>query len=266
MTPLTYKVLRLSDADRRILARLARAPLHTSVLAREVGVPRTTVAYRLRQLKERGLVERHTVRRKPFWRLSFRPGRRAGWCRTFRGGEIVQVYSELLSLPRNSVVYCIQGRDAPAAEFAVLPHELIQRLHRAYKSRRILFRCISNTEILQVFQRVRLDRTMIASHIGRLVSAKLFTNGLFLGSGELVVTRNFVLLTNPKTRVAVRIRDDGIVDIVYDLLSLLFDVIEPVDSFDLNRYLQTMLSECSESSEGARSVVASSHGRHGTAY
>ena len=98
---------------------------------------------------------------------------------------------------------------------------------------------ISNERILGSFD--KLDKDMIKSHIGRAQGLKMFSDDKFLAPGEVMSTEKLLLLSNPKSRFALVIKDKGVTKTVNDILKALFELLGDNKTFDLNRYLGSFL-------------------------
>ncbi len=222
--------------DTRIVRLLGDAPAHPSEISRRLGFSRTTVHYRLARLARAGLAKKTIIGRKSVWSTAYPSRHNKNHYRAYAGDDIVQAYVQLLTLPRGTVVLAVQGADAAKGEFAFLPKAFIRDAHAAFKRRGIAMRGVSNEKVLKIFD--ALDSDMIRSHIGRPQGLKIFSDGKFLASGEIMSTERMLLLVNPTSRLAVVIKDKGIAKIANDLLSALFELLDGDKSFDLNRYLK----------------------------
>ena len=67
----------------------------------------------------------------------------------------------------------------------------------------------------------------------------MFSDDKFLALGEIMSTESFLLLSNPKSQFVLIIKDKGVTKIVNDTLKVLFELLDGVKAFDLNRYLKT---------------------------
>ena len=229
-------MLGMDTADAKILRLLGDAPVHPSEISRRLGLVRTTVQYRLARLARAGLAEKAIVGRKSVWRATYPNGHNKNHYRAYVGDEILQAYAQLLTLPRGTVVLSVQGEGAAKGEFASLPKAFIREAHAAFKRRGIVMLGVSNEKVLALFD--TLDSDMIRSHIGRPQGLKIFSDGKFLASGEIMSTEHLLILANPTSRLAIVIKDKGIAKIVNDLLAAFFDLLDADKSFDLNRYLK----------------------------
>jgi DNA-binding transcriptional ArsR family regulator len=221
------------------LTIINKGPLYPSEIAKKSGVARTTVAYRLSRLSKLGLVKKSIVGRKSLWKRVFKISKTPDYFKIYEGQEIALAYTELFSLPKDSVLLSIQGSEAITGQFNCLPKALILEAHRVFKRKRFILKGISNAGALGAIENIEKD--LIESHIGRTVGLKLFTNNLFRTSGEILCTNNFLLLADPVKKSALIVRGSGITQIVYDALSVLIDSLDNVKNFNINEYFEKML-------------------------
>jgi hypothetical protein len=55
-------------------------------------------------------------------------------------------------------------------------------------------------------------------------------------------TKKLLLLSNPIAKQVVVIKDKGITEIVYDILDLVFEILDGRNTFDLNNYLRSKIA------------------------
>lgn len=226
----------VDNLDNKILKILGDEPVHSSEISRKLGVLRTTIQYRLNRLANLGLIKKVVVGRKSVWYPVYKNEHNKNQYRVYRGGEIVQAYNQLLNLPKQTPILSIQGSDAAKGEFDNLPALFIKEAHRVFKRKRIVMKGISNKKALNHFD--KLNKDMIKSHIGRPQGLKIFSNGSFMAPGEIMSTENFLLLSNPKSKFVLVIKDKGITKIMNDTLKLVFELLDGEKFFDLNGWLK----------------------------
>ncbi|MBI1960955.1 MAG: AsnC family transcriptional regulator [Candidatus Liptonbacteria bacterium] len=227
----------IDAVDQKIIRLLDKNPSYPSEISKKLGVVRTTVHYRLERLRRMKRVKHIDVGRKSIWSPVYGKEHNKAIYRVYKGEEITQAYAHMLNLPRKTVIYCVQGRDAAKGEFQNLPRFAIKGTHALLKRRGIIIKSVSHESVVDIFR--QLDEAMIRSHIGRIMALKLFSGDVFLGSGELLSSKEFLVLSNPTARAAVVIKDKGIASIVNDTLKIFFDILDNTKNFDLNRYLKT---------------------------
>ncbi len=230
----------MDNLDNKILVLLGREAIYPSEISRKLGILRTTIQYRLSRLHRAGLVEKNIIGRKSLWRPVFRNTHNKNHYRIYKGGDIVQAYRQLLNLPSQSTILAVQGTGAAKSEFDNLPLLFIKEAHKILKRKGIIMKGISNEKSVKLFDNLNAD--IVRSHIGRPQGLKVFSDEKFTASGELMSTAEFLLLSNPKTKVALVIKDVGVTKIVNDAMKLLFELMEGSKNFDLNSYLKSKVS------------------------
>jgi DNA-binding Lrp family transcriptional regulator len=233
-------MLVLDELDNKILTLIGEDELHPSEMARKLGVLRTTIQYRLRKIEELGLAKKRTVGKKTLWSAVVRQEHNKSHFKIYKGNDFVQAYRQLLSLPAETTVLAIQGSRAAKGEFTALPAQFIKEAHRVFKRKRFVLRGVTNEQALRAF--TGLEESMIQSHVGRTLGIKLFRDNHFLGSGEIMSTKKLLLLSNPIAKQVVVIKDKGITEIVYDILDLVFEILDGRNTFDLNNYLRSKIA------------------------
>lgn len=226
----------MDSIDKQILDFLDQKPSHPSELARKSALSRTTIQYRLARLADLGYVQKSIVGKKSIWKSLYHKEKGKGYFKIYRDREIISAYAELLNLPRHSTILAIQGRQAAKMQFKHLPGSFLEQAHQVFKKKGIIIKGAMNREALRSFE--TLDETIMKSHVGRTLGVKVLDNNLFLGSGEIMSSKNILLLSNPATERATVIKDRGITEIVYETLSLIFESLGHIRSFDLNDYLK----------------------------
>lgn len=227
----------LDDLDNKILTLLGKEPTYPIEISRKLGELRTTIQYRLNRLYRIGLAKKTILGRKSIWRPIYKNEHNKNYYRVYKNKDIVQAYKQLLALPRQTVIFAIQGNDAARSEFNALPSLFIKESHRIFKRKKIIIRGILNEKSLGLFN--QLDENMVKSHMGRTLGLKIFSDDKFLASGEIMSTEKLLLLSNPKAQNVLVIKNQGITRIVNDTLKVLFELLEKDKTFDLNYYLKT---------------------------
>lgn len=228
-------MLILDTIDRQILSSLRKNKAHPSLIAKELRIPRTSVAYRLQRLKKFNRVESKIEGRKTVWKLTKKRAHNKELIHEFSGPEYYECYKILYTLPKLSALYILQGVEAGKAEFKTIPHYLIEDIHTMYRRRKIIMRAIVNKKILSVFDRI--SDQLKKSHLDRTQGIQL-TDSLFTSSGELFVAKDFVLLVNPEKKRAVTIKDADIVMLMNDFMQLFYTLSDELEHLDLNKYIR----------------------------
>ncbi len=231
----------LDTLDNQILDLLNNQELHPSEIARRIHIPRTTVHYRLQRMEKHRHVKKKVEGRKIVWSSTIRKKHNKNIFRIYEGRDIVQAYAHLSSISTNSIVLVVQGSDAAKKELSTLPTSFIKEIHRKFKQKDIILKGITNKKILEAFSGV--DKSLVGSHLGRTVGLKLFQDNRFLSSGEIMVAKNFVLLSNLAEQRAIVVKDKHMSHIVYDTLELIFEILDGRNSFDLNTFLREKMEE-----------------------
>lgn len=230
----------LDELDNKILTLISKQKIHASEMARQLGVSRTTIQYRLKKIEELGLAQKRISGRKTLWSVVVRTEHNKSHFRIYRGADFVQSYKQLLSLPAQTTIFAIQGSSAAKGELNTLPVEFIKESHKIFKKKKIVLKGVTNEKTLHAF--TSTDKSLIQSHVGRTLGIKLFHDSHFLGSGEILSTKKLLLLSNPVAKQAIVIKDKGITEIVYDTLDLIFEVFDGKNTFDLNSYLRNKIT------------------------
>lgn len=235
----------LDEIDNNILRVLDRTTVSASELARELGVGRTMLRYRLIKFEEAGMVKRRVSGRRTLWEREVPRSHNKNHFRVYRGVRFPEAYRGLFSLPKDSHIYCIQGSQAARGEFLSLPASFLKEGHRVFKRRRFVLKVISNEKVNQ--ECADINRELLKSHIGRTLGAKLFSDDRFLGEAEILSASGFLLLSNPEAKEATVIKEKAVAQIVYETLDFVFELTDFQNSFDLNRYLKQKITSTQES-------------------
>jgi len=233
-------MLVLDNLDNKILTTISKQELHPSEMGRRLGTSRTTIQYRLKKMEELGFAKKRTAGKKTLWSSVFRQEHNKKHFKTYKGNDSLQAYRQLLSLPAETIVFSIQGNRAAKGEFSALPEQFIKEAHRVFKRKGLIIKGIANEEALRAF--TGFEKSLLQSHVGRTLGIKLFHDNHFLGSGEIFSTKKLLILSNPVAKNAVVIKDKGITEIVYDLLELMFIMLDGRSTFDLNQYLRNKIA------------------------
>ena len=227
----------LDNLDNKILKLLGKEPCYPSEISRELGIFRTTIHYRLSRLAEAGLAKKTLVGRKSIWRPVYRNEHNKSYYQAYLGRDIVQAYKQLLNLPNDSTIFAVQGSLAAKSEFESLPTLFIKEAHRIFKRKNIVMRGILNEGALDLF--AKLNKDLVKSHVGRTQSIKMISGNRLSSHGEIMSSEKILLLSNPKSRFVLVIKDPGITKIVNEMFKLLFELLDGNKTFDLNRYLSS---------------------------
>ncbi|XKT74626.1 MAG: winged helix-turn-helix domain-containing protein [Patescibacteria group bacterium UBA2163] len=230
----------LDELDNKILSLISKQELHPSEMARQLGILRTTVQYRLKKIEEFGLAQKRISGRKTLWSVAVRTEHNKSHFKVYRGADFVQSYKQLLSLPAHATIFAIQGSKAAKGELNTLPAEFIKESHKILKRKKIILKGVTNEKTLRVF--TGTNKSLMQSHIGRTLGIKLFQDNHFLGAGEILSTKKLLLLSNPVAKQAIVIKDKGIAEIIHDTLDLIFEVLDGKNTFDLNSYLRNKIT------------------------
>ncbi|MFA6415878.1 MAG: winged helix-turn-helix domain-containing protein [Candidatus Paceibacterota bacterium] len=232
-------MISLDELDNKILAELGKKPSYPSKISRKLGVLRTTIHYRLSKLAGAGLAKKIIDGRKSIWSPIYKNTHNKNLYRVYEGRKIVQAYRQLLNLPRQTIVFVIQGSGAAKSELDNLPPLFIKEAHRILKKKEIIMKGILNEKTLSHFD--QLGKDLVDSHIGRPQGIKMFSGDEFISNGEIMSTDKFLLLSNPQSGHALIIKDHGITKIINDMFKTLFDLLDGNKTFDLNYYLKNKI-------------------------
>lgn len=232
-------MLNLDACDKKILSQLKKEAGYPSILAKQIGISRTTLTYRLIRLRKLGVVNRSIVGRKSVYELNFSEPDSKQSIKIYSGKEILNAYWKLTRLPKESLILQVQGRDAAKSAFENLPDYFIKKIHLAFKRRKMILKCLSNQESLTNFDSI--SKSLVESHIGRTFGVKILSNKFF-ADGEIISADKLLLLTNPGKSKAIIIKDKGISKIVHDLLKLAFELLDSDPAFNLGAFLKNKYS------------------------
>ncbi len=231
----------VKSLDNRILDLVYKEVTFPSEMERRICVPRTTIQYRLKKLEQSGFVKSRKNGRKTMWYPVFRGLHNKNHFKVYSGKDLTRAYGQFLNLPDKTVIFAVQGGGVADNVFSAFPELFIKEVHKTFKKREIVLKVISNSKILESFS--GLDDSFIKSHMGRAIGVKFFFDDDFIYPGEVMSTKKILLLSNPKSKRAVVIKDRGITMTVYGILKLVFDnVLENKKTFDLNNYLKTKVT------------------------
>lgn len=224
----------VDSIDTKILSALKKREMHASLIAVVLNLPRTTVTYHLKRLNAFHKVESKNIGRKTVWRLAKARIHNKEHFKVFSGIDFHECYKTLFLLPKEALIYGVQGSQAGAAEFRNVPEYVIQDIHNMFKRRKILMRAVTNKKILGALESI--SDALRTSHTGRTQGVKLVDN-LLMSHGELFVTKDFAILANPEKKRGVVIKEHAVVSLLYDFMSLFFTLSDQLDTFDLNAHL-----------------------------
>lgn len=233
-----YRMLILDSIDKAILATLTKRATHASEISRLLDIPRTTISFRLNRLKNYHKVTDSVVGRKTHWHIEQERIHNKSYYRIFKGDEFLECYSMIETLSEKSIIYVVQGKKAAEAEFEHVPRQLMEKIHKIIKRRRIIMRAIANKEILAKV--ASLDVALKKSHMGRPQSVKLVETA-FTSSGELFIAKEYLSIINPKKKSGIIVKDPEIVTLVYDFAKIFFDLADRLESVDLNSFIKKSL-------------------------
>lgn len=231
----------LDTLDSDILTLIERRDMHPSEISRRTGVIRTKIQYRLKRIEKLGLASKRFAGRKTLWFATRVRHHNKNRMRLYERSDFTQAYEQLLSSPKGTTILFVQGSRAAQAEVAGLPQSLIRDAHRISKRRKFVLRGITNEKALHAFS--SLEKTLIESHIGRTLGVKMFRDTHFLSAGEIMSTKKLLLIANPETKRAIVVKDIEITAIVYDILDVMLEILDEKNSFDLNKYLRTVIAK-----------------------
>lgn len=226
----------VSALDEKILAELDHAPASASALARSLAVPRTTILYRLQRLQTLKRIEAGKGRgMEKLWKRHYQTSIGKSSFMVFEGNTFWKVYSEQWKLKKGSTIYEIACAETIEDTLKKLPRSFILESQRRIRQRQIIVRSIlheSATKLLEQF-----DSELLRAHRGRTLGIKQYlSRKLFRGAGQIIVAHSFIILINTKVRRSVLIRDRQLVAMLFDILSLLFDLIEAADEVTVKKF------------------------------
>ncbi|MEK7136499.1 MAG: winged helix-turn-helix domain-containing protein [Patescibacteria group bacterium] len=222
--------------DRKIMSALHFTPLHSSALSRKIGESRTTIVYRLKRLSQHGYTKKTIVGRKSVWTIVERKLGSKSHIQIFKGTEMMTGYRQLFNLAPRTILLCAQGAGAVRGQFRNLPAPFIMNAHRVFKRKKITLKGLTNVTALKEFRHV--GQTLLKSHLGRSLGVKIFNDHHLLQNSELMSAPDFLFIGNPVKKRVVILKDKDITGLIYEILSLLFELMEKGPNFDLNTYLK----------------------------
>ena len=115
--------------DSLIIRKLKLRPMHPSEISREINIPRTTIAYRLKMLEKSKIVKHKTVGRKCVWEMNFVKNNNELFS-YYHGDDFENAFAECLKIKKASVVLSVQGVDAAIYELKNVSRALVFKVHR----------------------------------------------------------------------------------------------------------------------------------------
>lgn len=233
------------DLDSKILNLLGKKPSYPSSIAKDLGFLRTSINYHLTNLEKNKLIKKEKIGRKTIYSIVYEKKGSKDLYKLYTGKDgLIQAYYQIFKLPKKSIILVIQGSESAKDELLNLPSNLIKESHKIVKKKNLIMKGISNKKILESLDSMKKD--MMASHIGRTQSFRIVSDSKFLSSAEIFSTNKFILLSNPKNKKALIIKDKEIVKIINDTLSFIFEFMENYKTFDINNYLKNKISKAQE--------------------
>lgn len=225
----------MNQNDKKILKTIETKPKHTSLISRITNISRTSVQYRLKKMEKEHLVKYYKNGKKTMWAPVFKLDHNKNYFKVYKGIFMYQAYAQLFKLPKNSILFTVQGAEGAKELYSILPDAFIKQAHKNFKKRGFIIKGLINENLLNIFNQMK--KTTVRSHQGRTMGLKTFSGKIFSGHGEIISNSHLLLLSNPKKEQILVIKDREITRIIYEILELNFNLFEGQKSFDLNNYL-----------------------------
>ena len=229
----------LDALDTKIYLQLQKGAQNIAALALAVGVGRTTVRYRLERLRKSERVRSTRRGRDTLWELSKIQYRDHRLVRVYRRGDIVHVLDRIVSLPKHTIIFAVQGLDAAGKELEWIPLPVLKKYHQGLRRKQIkILGCLPQ----QAFETLLSSSTdILLSHLGRSGgSHAIISPQYFQGSCSIIVSSEFIVLLNAGRQRALLISDRQLAQIMYESYMMFFNIISERDnpkSVDVNKLI-----------------------------
>lgn len=258
------KLLNISVAENAILSFLAKkkdSALVTDV-ATVTKIPRTTVHFLLKKLKERQLVSTIRVDNHREWYLSppaeiasnYREAIASLERKTNIAGGIVgknigvevyegvknikDAYKKILQIGRGNRVYFIQGNKSVQVAMKKVDWQFIIGFHTRFKERGIIMEAVMGKNTLELFKTFNLQQ--LKSHHGRAMITHVVADRLINFDTDIVMFENVVMLINLNESNAVIIKNKAIVQALHSLFLAMQEVSTKID---INQHIRQLIEQ-----------------------
>lgn len=229
--------------DKKIITKLAAGEQTTTALAQHCNLPLTSALYRLNRLKKTKLVRSRKMGRQVFWSPTKHAFAKPGITQTFVRHEVSHALTCIEKLPKGSVIFAIHGYREAIGDFDWIPTVALKKYHQTLRRKQIIIKGCQSKQTLNLVYSYTDD--LLRSHLNRIGSIKvIISKDSMAGFGLIVVSKQFILVTNSRVKRAVVLRDTDIATLLHETFSMFFDVmseLESVKTVNLNELIQQEL-------------------------
>ena len=221
-----YRLYGLSAASQAVLTAATTAK-SVSDIAAEAGLPRTSVAYSIKKLAHRGLVESIPHGKRKLWKTDatiFDPGsigRRTA--EIFKGvPEILQIFERLASMPKYSRLWAIQPDKSIRSALRKVDTDYWIRIDDEMKKRKYIVEGIVHEQSVDsIIQEIGAKKAqkIFDSFIGRLEDYAKIPDEFANVEAELYMFQGSAYVINWTKELAIGIHDADMVSLLIALFS-----------------------------------------------
>lgn len=261
------KLLGISEKQEAILNCLEKNnSLKVSVIARLAKIPRTSVAFLLKKLRQRGFVKKIKIGHHYEWQWldigEFKSQLQSALnffgvnkrevlglvidkkisVEIHRGlAKTKESYKKILNVGRNDRVYAIQGLKSAQAHLQKIEKEYFFDFHKILKKKRIIMEVVSGKSILNLFH--NLSQKELESHFGRLIIAYFVPDSFVDTEIDIIMFGDDILFIDLKEEISLHIKNQFI---AAAFKNLFISLKEKAIKIDLNFFIKELLSKKEE--------------------
>ncbi len=240
---------RLKNSEVRILKHLGDIPLSVAEVTTLSKLPRSTVAYHLPLLKDRGLVEKKKVGKRYVWTgvKKFSVGKfietSAGGITVYRGAEEMKMlWYKIAEFPKHSRIYVIQPPKSLAHGLKCVPKSDAIKISELIKERFIVDGIVQPdlmNVLLSSYSEISQAKKLAEAFSQRMEDYAKVENDFFDEEAEVNLINNHVAFFNWKSEVAIDIHDEFI-------YKFLLSIYEKVKAYGTKYHTGKRLEELSK--------------------
>lgn len=228
--------------DTKIIDFLGNKKMNATKISKKLVLGRTTIQYRLQKLvREKVLHREKGFKHEVLYSINRNILNISGNSRqlgAFSDKNIIRAYKYITELPKDNVIYSIQGKEAVRNIFKILPNDFIKSAHSTYRRKRFIIKGIINKNTINDIN--GMDKEMAKSHIGRTVGLRLIDGNILNGPCELISCKSVFLISNTEDRKTFIIKDKNIVTFLYEIFAMLYETSDNIRIFNLNDYFKQL--------------------------
>ncbi|MBD3359745.1 MAG: hypothetical protein GF365_03520 [Candidatus Buchananbacteria bacterium] len=255
------KVLNLSDKEVKILNNLStKKSIKITSLAKLTLIPRTSVEFYLKNLKQRGFVKKIKVQNHFEWQRTedsdlaskFRGlidnldfyseiiGKiedKSIIVEIFRGKEkILEAANKILKFNPAYRVYYIQCVASAKYQTENFPKQFTLEFHKRLKKSGIIMEVIAAQSIMSYFD--KLSKKELKSHLGRPMINYLIADEFIDFNADLIIHNEMIIILNYENESVIFIKNKLLSNIFANLFQFLQNYTKKID---LNSYIRNLM-------------------------